>query len=60
MVRKFNGTSKLMYLFSNLTFSDQEMKYKKELIKLDRDKIMTAVETTLTEVQQQQLELPVK
>ena len=60
MVRKFNGTSKLMYLFSNLTFNDKDMEYKKELIKLDRDKIMTAVETTLTEVQQQQLELPVK
>ena len=59
MVRKFNGTSKLMYLFSNLKFNNDETEYNKELIKLDRDKIMTAVETTLTEVQQQQLELPV-
>ena len=43
-------TSKLMYLFSNLRFCQEDMEYKKEFAKLDRDKI--------TEVQQQ-LELPV-
>ena len=59
MVRKFNGISKLMYLFSNLSFNNENNAYNNELLQLDHDKIMTAVETTVTAVQQQQLELPV-
>ena len=59
MIRKFNGTSKLMYLFSNIEYTPDETEYKKELKKLDEDKIMTAVETALTPTQREQLELPV-
>ena len=59
MIRKFNGTSKLMYLFSNLDYESNETIYKQELNKFDYDKIMTASTTTLTEIQKQQLELPV-
>ena len=60
MIRKFNGTSKLMYLFSNIEYNSNETEYKKELKKLDEDKIMTAVETALTTTQREQLELPVQ
>ena len=60
MTRKFNGISKLMYPFSNVDYTAEDMKYKQELSKLDNDKIMTAFTTTLTDVQKQQLELPVK
>ena len=58
MVRKFDGSSKLMYLFSNLQYKPDDTLYKQELKKLDADKIATAVETTLTKTQRYQLELP--
>ena len=57
MMRKFNGTSKLMYLFSNLQYTQEDTLFKQELKKLDADKIVTAVETTLTTTQRYQLEL---
>ena len=47
MIRKFNGTSRLMYLFSNLDYETEETTYKQELNKFDQDKIMTAFTTTL-------------
>ena len=60
LIRKFNGILRLMYLFSNLEYTQDDMQYKKELEKFDHEKIMTAFETTLTQTQCHQLELPVK
>ena len=60
MIWQFNGISKLMYLFSNLEFNPDDTVYKQELRKFDWDKMMSCFETTLNDMQREQLELPVK